>query len=134
MDRASRLTQFLRQYDKALYVLKAGTMLQIWRREWPLVRGLTPVSARPPEQFILAVTDDWTLGGEPVEWGIEPILDQLKFMDSWRDDSYYDRMMRYRENEEKLKQRSKKNNLRALAMDSRRDIAKASDELRFGGN
>lgn len=134
MDRASRLTQFLRQYDKALYVLKAGTMLQIWRREWPLVRGLTPVSARPLEQFILAVTDDWTLGGKPVEWGIEPILDQLKFMDSWRDDSYYDRMMRYRENEEKLKQRSKKNNLRALAMDSRRDIAKASDELRFGGN
>jgi len=134
MDRASRLTQFLRQYDKALYVLKAGTMLQIWRREWPLVRGLTPVSARPLEQFILAVTDDWTLGGKPVEWGIEPILDQLKFMDSWRDDSYYDRMMRYRENEEKLKQRSKKNNLRALAMDSRRDIAKASEELRFGGN
>jgi len=133
MDRASRLTQFLRQYDKALYVLKAGTMLQIWRREWPLVRGMTPVSARPLEQFILAITDDWTLGGKPVEWGIEPILDQLKFMDSWRDDSYYDRMMRYRENEEKLKQRSKQNNLRALAMDSRRDIAKASDTLRFGG-
>lgn len=133
MDRASRLTEVVRHYDRSLYVVKSGEMLQLWRREYPVDKLGIPTSSRPEEHFILALTSDWTLKGTPVDWGIEPLMNRIKDMDAWRDDTYYEKMMDDREQEDKLKKRRFKNNMRALAYDSRRDIAKASDDIRFGG-
>lgn len=133
MDRASRLTEVVRTYDRALYVVKSGEMLQLWRREYPVDKNGIPTSSRPEEHFILALTHDWTLKGKPVDWGIEPLMNRIKDMDAWRDDTYYEKIMEDRELQSKLKKRRFKNNLKALAYDSRRDIAKASDDIRFGG-
>ena len=132
MDRASRLTEIVKRYDKSLYVIRTNEMLQLWRRELPIEIGV-PTSARPKEHFIFALTSDWTLKGTPVDWGIEPLLSKLKDSDAWRDDSYYSKMMRERYFQDDNKKRREHNNWKALADDCRRDIARASDEIRFGG-
>jgi hypothetical protein len=35
----------------------------------------------PAEEFLVALTRDWTTKSEPVDWGIEPLLAKIKDMD-----------------------------------------------------
>lgn len=121
MDRASRLTELVKKYDKSLYVIRTNTMLQLWRRELPIEIGV-PTSSRPKEHFVFALTSDWTLKGTPVDWGIEPLLSKLKESDSWRDDSYYAHMMKERNTSEDLRKRREHNNWKALGDDCQKDI------------
>lgn len=130
MTRAERLTQAVRTYDKALYVLQTNTgTYQVWRKEYPKDWDGLTFSARNEVQFILALTDDWTLKGKPVEWGIDPLLEKLKEMDAWRDDSYYGQMVKGRERDDANKLSRFKNNARAMAADVRKDVAKAAGDF-----
>ena len=130
MTRAERLTQAVRTYDQALYVIQTNTgAYQVWRKEYPKDWDGLTFSARNEVQFILALTDDWTLNGNPVEWGIEPLLNKLKAMDAWRDDSYYAHIVKGRERDEENKRRRFKNNARAKALDIRREVAKAAGDF-----
>lgn len=129
MTRAERLTQAVRSYDSALYVIQASTgAYQVWRKEFPKDWDGLTFSARSEKQFILALTNDWTLNGTPVEWGIDPLLNKLKEMDAWRDDSYYGQMVKERDINEANKHRRFKNNVRAMALDVRKEVAKASND------
>lgn len=129
MTRAERLTQAVMTYDKALYVIQTSSgCYQVWRKEFPKDWDGLTFSARSEKQFILALTNDWTLTGTPVEWGIDPLLNKLKEMDAWRDDSYYGQMVKERETNEANKHRRFKNNVRAMALDIRKDVAKVSND------
>ncbi len=80
-------------------------------------------------QFILALTDTWNLRGKAVDRGIEPILEQLRGMDSWTTSGIYEDMRKRRERNEADQERIQNNEIRARASDMRRDFAKATNDI-----
>lgn len=126
--------RFVKRYDRKLYVIKTHqSMHQIWRE------GDRPDCAtdsldgdyvlRPNPQFILPLTDDWTLKGKPVEWGKEPLRAMLRSMDSWSDDSHYQKMVKRRDEMKADTERQRKNDYRAKALDLRKDFAKLTNDI-----
>ena len=84
-------------------------------------------------QFILALTDTWTLQGQPVEWGMEPIMAKLRSMDSWREDTILDSIVAERERREASKAQTNKNEFRARAYDLRKEFAEATNDINTTG-
>lgn len=129
-----RLTARIQKYDPALYVYrnvegKALIMRQGSRLE-DSDYGMDDLddSLRNP-QLILALTDNWRLTGKPVDWGMEPILDRLRSMDSWRDDKWITERKRNRERDEETQKQSKRNEFRAIAADLRKEFAQATNDI-----
>lgn len=132
--RVSRITRELRNFDRRLFAhRRADGMIQIIRQADRLEASnylqddpeLTPLHP----QFIIALTDNWNTTGKPVEWGIEPIMNQLKSMDSWRNTRILDQLREKREREARDKERTQRNELRAQALDMRRDFARATNGI-----
>lgn len=80
-------------------------------------------------QFILGFTSDWTMRGSSVEWGIEPVMQRLLEMDSWRDDSMGDSLRKERERKKEDRARMRRNDIRATAADLRKEFAKATNDV-----
>ncbi len=139
-ERLRRLNRELRSYDRKLFAVQASTgVIHVLRRadKWEAADAMdieeAEKSTRP--QFIFATTDDWTQTGEPREWGLEPIMDHLRWMDSWTAaESPLAKLKRNREALERDQKRAWQNTNRAIAADARRDFARATNEFRMGGN
>lgn len=129
-----RLTEEIKKHDPLLYALKTNSgMRQVWRKaqKWDAAYWISEEQAptSSPTQFILALTDDWTLTGKAVEWGIEPVMQKILEMDSWRDDSLLSNLRKEREKAKELRDRELKNELKARAYDMRKDFARATNEI-----
>ena len=139
-ERLRQVNRELRRYDSRLFAVQASTgVIHVLRRaeKWEAADALdiAEANANDRPQFILATTENWTQTGVPVEWGLEKIIDRLRFMDSWsRLETPLAGMRSRREAMEKDRVRSQRNEHRAIAADMRRDFARATNEIRFGGN
>lgn len=128
-----RLTQVLRAYDPLLFAVRIGPMVQIHRKldGFKTTNGyqeeLLPEDVHP--QFILALSDTWKANGNPADWGIEPVMEMIRGMDSWNDEDSYYTMVKRRESESVDKKRSFRNEIRARAHDMRRDFARATNDI-----
>lgn len=92
MGREARITSAIKNYDSKLFC-KRNTegKLCVFRdgHTWEnhamdgghLLRVL-----RPTPYLILALTDNWSIRGNAVDWGIEPVLARLKKIDGWHND------------------------------------------------
>lgn len=132
--RVSRINEVVKKYDRRLYAIQIPQgMIQIHRQadrmEASDFNQEIPETAHLFPQFIFALTDTWKLQGQPVDWGIEPIRQKLRQLDSWRDDSHYARIVENRDRIARDKDRMHKNELRATALDMRRDFAKATNDI-----
>lgn len=133
-SRVRSINRLLQSYDGDLFSRRDGQgMIHVYRRkpvsdyfEW---EGIKYVYVRCIEDYILSLSDTWYHDGRPVEWGLEPLLGKLQRMDSWRDDTGYERFARSRETYERDKIRMRRNEWRAAAADARRDFAKATNEI-----
>jgi len=94
--------------------------------EW---NGVVYAYSKPVDQFIMSFTEDWQEGSKPVDWGVEPLLERIQEIDSWRDDTGYQRFCERRERNERIKKQTLRNELRARAADMRVDFAKATNDL-----
>jgi hypothetical protein len=139
-ERLRRINRELRSYDRNLFAVQANTgVIHVLRKaeKWEAADALdieeADKSTRP--QFIFATTDDWTQSGSPREWGIEPIMEHLRAMDSWTASERP--LAKIRRNRERLEQETKRaweNTNRAIAADMRRDFARVTNDIRMGGN
>lgn len=109
-------------------ILRKGDRLEAsdFNQSEPEIADLNP-------QLILSLTHDWKPSGQPVEWGIEPVLERLRSMDSWTDPSMFTRMVSKRERMESDKARSKSNEIRARASDMRQEFARATNDFNTAG-
>lgn len=134
-SRARRVSELVKRYDRRLFATwnmrhKVVTILrQADRLEASDFYQHEPSLASLNPQLILALTDNWTLSGQPVDWGLEPILDKLKSIDGWRDFDHFTKMVKRRVREELEKERVIRNELRARAADLRPDFAKATNDI-----
>ena len=129
-----RLNDELKKHDPLLYALKTNSgMRQVWRKaekKDAAYAGFTEeTETSSPCQFILALTEDWKLTGHAVEWGIEPVMQKILEMDSWRDDSTLSQIRKERERQKDIREQSRRNDLKARALDMRRDFARATNDI-----
>ena len=131
--RVIRLTQEVEKHDRMLKAVRTNTgMIQIWRQaeHWAaaeLIDGESDDSQ--PMQFILALTDDWGLTGNPIDIGIEPLMRKIQHMDSWNKVGILDDMRKRREAEAEEKKRQRANENKAIAADMRTEFAKAVNDI-----
>lgn len=129
-----RLNKEVKAYDKELYVERTPDgRIDLWRKgyRWEHFEfeSANILYARPQPHLIFSLTENWTVHGRPVEWGVEPVMSRLKELDAWRDDSSFDRMVREREKLKENEERALRNEIRAAAYDMRRDFAKATNDI-----
>ncbi len=75
MERIRSLNRHLKSYDRELYCQCTKLpRIDVYRR------SLDGLSA---PHFVFALTDNWTVSGVPVEWGIEVVIQRLKAIDLW---------------------------------------------------
>ena len=129
-----RLTKELKTYSKDLYADRGPNgNVQVYRRatryESYEFEGKTLTVSLPLPQLILHLTDNWLPSGKPVEWGIEPLRSKIRSIDSHRDDSYFEKMVKEREEIDSINKQSKRNEFKAIASDMRKDFAKATNDI-----
>ncbi len=83
----------------------------------------------PASYFICALTDNWTLQGKPVDWGIDPVMNRIRDMDLWGSNHSLDKMRERREKLKADKDNSQRNETRAIAADMRKDFARATNDI-----
>lgn len=88
-SRAKLLTSHLKEYDHDLYAIRessTGTIHVYRKAKRPIhfnYDDVNYVALVENPQFILALTDNWTLKGRPVDWGIDPLLERIRSIDSF---------------------------------------------------
>lgn len=130
--RTRRITQELQKHDRSLYAIKSESgMFQVWRKadKWSAADVDVDESGSNPTQFILALTDTWTLKGNPVEWGLDPIMRRIQEMDLWTKESFLDNLRKERARSKELRERATKNEMKARAYDMRKEFAQATNEI-----
>jgi hypothetical protein len=117
----------IRSSDGVIHVLRQGT------KPGDSDYSLDHPVRRPNPQFIFCLTDNWQLGGVPVEWGMEPVWNRLREMDTWgrysRPEDRLQEMRAQRDRVDADHERQTSNNNRAIAMELRKDFAKASNDI-----
>jgi hypothetical protein len=118
-SRARTLTKHLKEHDSKLYATNSkDDRIDIYRK--------SELGCNPPH-FLFPLTNDWTVAGRPVEWGIEVVIARIKAHDLWRDDSMAERLIESYEQAEASKERARKNNMESFLYDYRKTFAKATD-------
>lgn len=135
--RLDRINEEVRKYDSRLYAVRGYQgATQIRRKmERETFPGFSEDEAAEssPVVLVLALTDTWKASGRPVDWGLEPLMAQVRSMDSWSQGNFLDSMRRARERKEEDRKQSLRNEVRARAADLRKDFAKATNEINTAG-
>ena len=131
--RVRRITEVIRQHDQKLFAHASGERVLILRKGDRLAASdynqSTPDLARLNPQLVLALTHNWKVDGQPVEWGLDPLMRQLQSMDSWADPDMFRNMVKKRERDSADKERSGQNEFRARAADMRSEFARATNDI-----
>lgn len=134
MDSRVRLvTKHLKSYDKDLFASRDNRgVIQVMRRQTIgqtyEYGGANLTVYRNQSQFIMSLTHNWLANGEPVEWGIEPLMRRIRYIDGHLHDDY-DEFCEKRERQERIESQTLKNNCTALAADMRKDFNKVFGDI-----
>lgn len=126
MSRAVTLTRHLKQYDRDLFASLevhpelSDKVIYVCRHN----------AARPHEPyFIFALTDDWTAKGKPRDWGIEVVMNRIRAIDLWKNETVVDRLMKDYTKQAESDDRAMRNSMESFLYEFRRDFAKATNHI-----
>lgn len=114
--RKESLTHALKKYDDKLYFDKnMEGKLCLYRKNYRPERyhledNVYLTFLRPSPDLVFALTHNWQLGGEEVEWGYMPILERLKSIDLQKRDLVADIFENYEKNEKQNERKLKNSN------------------------
>lgn len=131
--REMKINKLVKEYSPDLYCTKDGNgTVHIMRKTNQYdtfeYKGVTYGYSKTYAHQVTSLTHDWSMDGRPVEWGLDLIWNKLSFMDAWRDDTFFDRMVKDREKAEEIKERSQKNEYLAQAADLRSAFRKTFED------
>lgn len=127
--RLKRISRFVNSYDKDLYAKSVKDIITVWRKNSNPAAYEYFDDELNTDQFIIALTDSWSMSGNPVDWGLDPIYWKIMSMDSWHRINMYDEFCRRRERMMENKERARRNENRAIAADLRSEFAKATNDI-----
>lgn len=120
MNRTS-LNRALKFYDRELYAQesKAGR-LDIYRK--------SQFGMSLP-YFLFSLTDTWKPEGNPVEYGLDVVMNRIKAHDLWRDPEFVTRWIQEEEKRSEGRDRSRKNSIESFLYDFRSQFHKATSDI-----
>lgn len=134
MGRAERITEAIKSHDGLLYcdenregklcVYRKSTRFETYRLDDDSILRF----ARPTPHFVFALTHDWRITGQMVDWGIEPICARLKAIDLWKRDLAEEIIQQEEKNIESAA-RDRKNTTESFLLDFRKQFAKTFDDV-----
>lgn len=80
-------------------------------------------------QIVFCLTDTWTIHGKPVDWGLLPILDKLRFSDMALNTSLMEDLEKQDEEMEESKKRDMRNQTEAFLYDFRSQFKKTFSDI-----
>jgi len=131
----SSYNYYLKKYDRDLFAgrTKDGVLcvLRKVKRYEPVVvaddfKLLNLVECK---QFVFALTDTWTLAGQPRSWGIDRVLDRLREIDCQANERLIEEMDAANERADESKKREFRNEAEAFWLDHRKEFIKAVDSV-----
>lgn len=133
MGRAERITSVIREYDPKLYCESRDGKLCVLRKSQRIESydydGVTIHFVRPAPFFIFAVTTNWKMTGQPVDWGLVPIINRLREIDLWNRD-LAEEIIQKEEESARIKRKDLKNESEAFLKDYRRKFAGTFNDVR----
>ena len=132
---ASELTKTLKRHDRNLFAEKSHDgQVRIFRKIRHAVpvcecEGFRLLTLTDKRQFVIALTDNWTMKGIPRHWGADLILEKLRAMDLQTNERLFAEFEREEERQAKSRERSRDTENEAIASHYRRAIAKATDHM-----
>ncbi len=133
-ERKDKITKAIKRYDRELYCdWSPQGPLVIYRkghRYEPMeVNGVIIHYQVPSPHYVFALTDTWVVTGNPIDWGIEPIMARLRAMDLWRDDDIVKEHTRNYHKGEESKARDQRNSIESFLYEFRSQFAKATNNV-----
>ena len=121
MGRVREITRAVASYDPCLYAQETcAGRIDIYRKNR---------DAMYPPHFLFALTDTWQPTGRPVDWGVEPLMNRIRAMDLWRDDTFVERWEANHEKLEQGKRRDFGNSVESFMYDFRRQFQRATNDI-----
>lgn len=128
MDRAGCLTRHLKAYDRMLFAKKYDGVIHVFRKtvryEACAWNGGTLLYTKDDRAHVLSLTKDWTVNGQSVDWGVEPVMARLKEIDGWNK-QLFDEMLENHRKVDEGKDKAFKSQNEDFLKDFRREFAKA---------
>lgn len=133
-SRTDILTRHIKKIDSKLYCEREHNgMICVYRESHRLENfeyaGQKYQYLKSVPNIIMALTDNWSVRGKPVEWGIEPLMHRLQEIDSWNRGITADDLIDDYEKMQESKDRARMNNHEAWLKDKRSVFKKAFNEI-----
>jgi hypothetical protein len=133
VGRAEQITRELKLHDRELYceMHKVGKLC-VYRKSvrWEDydLDGVFMRFARPAPHFIMALTHNWQLAGDAVDWGLLPIIARLNAMDLHNRD-LAEELIKDEEKRAEQRRRDFHSKNEDFAKEIRRPFAKAFNDI-----
>lgn len=133
MDRARVVTEFLRKYDFDLYCEKSREgKLCVYRKGRSIeaydLDGQVLLNVRSTPYLVFALTTDWSVYGDPCDWGLDPIYFRLQEIDLWKRDLAKESLQSI-EKGKKSRDRAIDNHIESYLSDNRREFASLTNDI-----
>lgn len=133
MTRVERLTKEVRSYDRELYCKKEGNAILLCRKKvlWEdfSFNGSQFFYSRSFPEVIFCLTDDYTQKGNPVDMGIDHVLNRIKSIDGWSDQSDSHKIIDRLLKSEETKEKDQRNSYESFAYEWRDEFKKAFEDV-----
>lgn len=119
--RDKRINDELKKHDPLLFIKSDHNGIRhVMRKntkvkEYDLGDNYKMLVYEPSPEYIMSLTKDWTMRGESVEWGLEPIAQRLRDIDSWNPNSIANQFFKHNEKVDDKKAKRRDDNMEDLA-------------------
>ena len=133
-SRTRILTEHLKKIDSKLYATRCSDgRIDVYRKakrfipfEYEDKKFLYSVDQ---PNFILALTDNWSVRGKPVEWGIDPLIHRMQEIDAWNKGLTAEDFIKDYEKADESRARARMNSHEAFLKDARPAFKKAFNDI-----
>ena len=128
-------TKALKRYDRELYAdrTKDGALC-VFRKVKRFVpvcenEGFRLLNLTEDKQYVFALTDNWTLSGKPINWGIDDVLGRIKKLDCWANKNLFEELDAENEKVDERKRRDLRNEMDAFWSHERDRFKTATSDI-----
>lgn len=113
-------TKALRRYDRDLFVERTKDgVLCVFRKVKRFVpvcvsEGFKLMNLIECKQLVFALTDTWTVKGNPIDWGIDDVLGRIRKLDTWENKNFYEELDAENDKVDERNRRAMRNEIEAF--------------------
>ncbi len=128
-------TRALKNYDRDLFADRNNAgMPCVFRKvkRWVMVcedEAFRFANLVEDKQFVFAITDTWTLRGEPRDWGIDDVVGRIQKLDTLAQKDFFEKMDAENERQDSIKRKDLRNEMEAFWSHERNRFVKTTNDI-----